>query len=116
MKKIITFLIAISAFASLHAQTSRDEARRVILGGSSKNTPNTGSSSQNPRDIILGRGNNSYPNSYPKYPSRSGKYGHNKHNKKNSKRCNDDYDDRHDNGKHKGWYKGKGNKGKHHDD
>lgn len=66
MKKIITILIAVVAFVSLHAQTSREEARRVIL----EQGKNNGNGSQNPRDIILGGGNNgSYPNTYPgNYP------------------------------------------------
>ncbi|MGN6165913.1 MAG: hypothetical protein ACTHOB_01575 [Ginsengibacter sp.] len=72
MKKIITLMIAVSSFAALHAQTSRDEARRVILG-QPKNSPQT-SPDQNSRDVILGGGNNgtNYPKSYPKnYPNGS---------------------------------------------
>lgn len=158
MKKVITLLIAVSSFAALHAQTSRDEARRVILG-EGKKQPQT-STSQNPRDIILGGGNNgtNYPNSYPNnYPNSSrqaqidgvnreydakiqsirnnpylsqaekerairqlendrarrireinNQYGN--QNKKYKKHDDDDrYEGRHDNGKHLGWEKGKGN-------
>lgn len=63
MKKLITLLIATGAFAALHAQTSKDEARRVILGQEKKTSSTT---SRNGRDVILGGGNeNTYPNSYP---------------------------------------------------
>ncbi|MGE5519677.1 MAG: hypothetical protein ACM3VS_07100 [Candidatus Dadabacteria bacterium] len=59
MKKILTLLIAFGAFISLHAQTTRDEARRVILG-----QPKSGNYPSDSRDVILG-GNN-YPNgNYP---------------------------------------------------
>jgi hypothetical protein len=66
MKKIITLIIAAGAFMAVQAQTTRDEARRVVLGQEKKN-----SSSNEGRDVILGRGNNgtnhpgSYPNNYP---------------------------------------------------
>lgn len=57
MKKIITLLVAFSAFMSLNAQTTRDEARRVILG-QPKNSPGRTS------DGTYGR--NGYPtSSYP---------------------------------------------------
>lgn len=64
MKKLITLLLAAGAFVTLHAQTSRDEARRVILG-QPKNT--NGTYGGNSRDVILGPGGNSQ--SYP-YGSR----------------------------------------------
>ncbi len=72
MKKILTLLIAASAFLSLHAQ-SREETRRVILG----NPKDDGTYGGN-RDVILGGGNGgqypSYPNNYPNnYPN--GGYG-----------------------------------------
>jgi hypothetical protein len=162
MKKIITLFFAATSFVVLHAQTSKEEARRVILG-QPKNTNGSGNPSTNGRDIILGGGNNgntyptsypgNYPNNYP-YGSReaqidqvnreydakiysirnngnlspsekermirqleadrarrireinkqSGSY-----NKKNKKHDDDDRYERHDNGKHKGWEKGKGN-------
>ncbi|HJW16219.1 MAG TPA: DUF1542 domain-containing protein [Flavisolibacter sp.] len=159
MKKLLTILFALGALVSAHAQTSKDQARRVILG-QPKNAPNT----SNPRDVILGGGNNggNYPNSYPgNYPSGSsqgqidqvnreydskiqsirnnpylsqaekdrairqlendrarrirainGQNGN--YSRKNGKRHYDDdndeqYEGRHDNGKHLGWEKGKGN-------
>ncbi|MGZ3859086.1 MAG: hypothetical protein ACXVMS_06125 [Flavisolibacter sp.] len=166
MKKITTLLMALGSFVVMHAQTSRDEARRVILG-QPKNAPQSYPSS-NPRGVILGGGNNgtNYPNTYPgNYPSNSrqaqidqvnrdydykiqsirnnpylspaekgrsirqlemdrarriqqingqyGGYGNNNRGRKHD-RDNDD-DDRyeknghHDNGKHLGWQKGKGN-------
>ena len=61
MKKIITLFTAIAAFVAVHAQTSRDEARKVVLG----QEKNKGTSSQEGRDIILGGGNR---NDYPTYP------------------------------------------------
>ena len=67
MKKIITLLLAVGSVAALHAQTSREEARRVILGQpkESSKTTTTSPSSTSPRDVILGGGNGSYPSSYP---------------------------------------------------
>lgn len=148
MKKIITLLIASGAIVSVHAQTSKDEARRVVLGEPKNGTSTT---SRSGRDVVLGRENTgTYPNNrnYP-YGSReaqseqinreydakinsirnnvylsqsekqkmiaqlekdrakklrelNGKYKGKKH----------DDDDHQDNGKHKGWTKGKGNQGK----
>ncbi|MGZ3950781.1 MAG: DUF1542 domain-containing protein [Flavisolibacter sp.] len=72
MKTIITLLITVFAIGSLHAQSNKDEARRVILG-QGKGNPTT---SGNGRDVILGGGNNgntyptSYPNNYPNSGSR----------------------------------------------
>ena len=157
MKRLLTLLIAVGTLSTVQAQTSRDEARRVILG-QPKNAPST----SNPRDVILGGGNNNgnYPNTYPgNYPSGSrqaqvdqvnreydskiqsirnnpyltqaekdrairqlendrnrrlreinGQNG-NYARKKGKKYDNDDdrYEGRHDNGKHLGWEKGKGN-------
>jgi hypothetical protein len=161
MKKLLTLLIAVGALVSVQAQTSRDEARRVILGqpkNTSKNTPTT----SNPRDVILGGGSNggNYPNTYPgNYPSGSrqaqidqvnreydskiqsirnnpyltqvekdrairqlendrsrrireinGQNGNYSRKKGKHHDDNDDqYENRHDNGKHLGWEKGKGN-------
>ena len=66
MKKLIKILIAASTFLAVHAQTSKDEARRVILGQEKKSS----STSRNGRDVILGGGNETtYPNNYP-YGSR----------------------------------------------
>lgn len=55
-------MIAAGAFVAVNAQTTRDEARRVILG-QEKN----GTASRESRDVILGDGNNrnDYPNNYP---------------------------------------------------
>lgn len=69
MKKILTLLLAAGVFTAAQAQTSRDEARRVILGGGN------GSNNGGNRDVILGGGSNSdsypsYPNSYPSSSSR----------------------------------------------
>ena len=63
MKKILTLLLAVTAFVSLHAQ-SREETRRVILGGDKGN--NNGTYGGNGRDVILGGGNNG--GQYPTYP------------------------------------------------
>jgi hypothetical protein len=68
MKKIVTLIIAATTIATVHAQTSRDEARKVILG-----QPKNNGSSQGGRDVILGGGNNR--NDYPTYPSSNGSYG-----------------------------------------
>ncbi len=76
MKKIFTLLLAGATVFSVNAQTSKEEARRVILGqgGGSKTTTGNGGNTQNPRDIILGgggnNGNTDYPNSYPSNGSR----------------------------------------------
>ena len=73
MKKIITLLIAAGAFVAVNAQTNKEEARRVVLGGSKDGSGNT---STKGRDVILGGGNNgnentrTYPNSYPNGGSR----------------------------------------------
>lgn len=72
MKKILTLLIAATAFVTLHAQ-SREETRRVILG-SPKDNGNYGNGSRD-RDVILGGGNNN--NQYPNYPN-NGSYGNNR--------------------------------------
>jgi len=71
MKKITTLLLAIGSFVAVNAQTSKEEARRVILG-ESKDAPKT-TPTQNPRDVILGGGNGgNNPTSYPgNYPSGS---------------------------------------------
>jgi len=69
MKQLITLLIASCTFVALKAQTSKDEARRVILG----QEKGSSSTSGNGRDVILGGGNGTtYPNSYPNnYPTGS---------------------------------------------
>ena len=74
MKQTITLVIAVFAIATVHAQTSRDEARRVILGQGKGST----STSRNGRDVILGGGNNgnTYPSSYPdNYPTSGSRQG-----------------------------------------
>jgi len=62
MKQILTLLLVLGAFTVVQAQTTRDEARRVILGGGNGSTNGSG----NGRDVILGGGNNN--DSYPSYP------------------------------------------------
>ena len=67
MKKILTLLVVVAATVTVNAQTSKEEARRVILG-ENKKQPTKTSPTQNPRDVILGGGNNdqnTYPGSYP---------------------------------------------------
>jgi hypothetical protein len=57
MKKIITLLFAAAAFVSVQAQTSREEARKVVLGGQKGSTTTTktpDSRTENPRDVVLG--------------------------------------------------------------
>lgn len=171
MKKIVTLLIAVGSFMAMQAQTSRDEARRVILGQPKNSSKTNG---QNPRDVILGGGNNgtnypnTYPNNYPNnYPNGSsrqaqidqvnrdynykvqsirnnpylspaekdrairqlemdrtrrineingqygGGYSKNRGRKHDDGDDDDRYEGRHDNGKHLGWQKGKGNPHKH---
>jgi hypothetical protein len=58
MKKIITLLFAVAAIGSVQAQTSREEARKVVLSGSKGTTTTTGTEPRkdSPRDIILGTG------------------------------------------------------------
>ncbi len=53
MKQIITLLLCAGSFASVHAQTSAEESRDIILGkrtgpGSTQNDPRS-------RDVVLGR-------------------------------------------------------------
>lgn len=101
MKKIITTLIAVAAFAAVHAQTSKEEARRVVLGQpkqtttqrQSKQTTTEQKRTQQGRDVILGR---------------------NPRTQQSGRVYKTDRDDNHrygktNNGKHLGWYKGKGN-------
>ncbi len=69
MKKILTLFLAVAAVATAQAQTSRDEARKVILGQPKGGTTNGGGgTSTQGRDVILGGGNGNtgqYPNNYP---------------------------------------------------
>ena len=55
MKKLITLLIAAGSFATLNAQSTKEEARKVILGDPKNGG---GTPSKQGRDIILGGGNN----------------------------------------------------------
>jgi hypothetical protein len=86
MKKIITVLIAVAAFASVHAQSSKEEARKVVLG-----QPKQTTSQQQSRNVILGRNPQQSGRVYK--TDRNGEHRYGKTN----------------NGKHLGWYKGKGN-------
>jgi Ni/Co efflux regulator RcnB len=88
MKKIITTLIAVAAFVAVHAQTSRDDARRVILG-QPKQTTSQQRKTQQGRTVILG--NPQTQQTGRVYTNRNVNYG------------------KTNNGKHLGWYKGKGN-------
>ena len=61
MKKILTLMMAIGTFATLHAQT-REETRRVILG---ERKDNGGYDNRNNRDVVYDRsGNDRYPGTY----------------------------------------------------
>lgn len=55
MKKLITLLIAAGSFATVNAQSTKEEARKVILGDPKNNG---GTPSKQGRDIILGGGSN----------------------------------------------------------
>jgi hypothetical protein len=168
MKKILTLILAVAAVGTVQAQTSRDEARKVILGQpKGGSTSGGGGTSTQGRDVILGGGNGggntgqypNYPNSGTSVDQINREYdqkiwsirnnpnlsqaekeriirqleqdrarrirqvtqsGENRNYKKNKDykkdRDDDDDDDRYegrkDNGKHKGWYKGKGNQRK----
>lgn len=85
MKKIITVLIAVAVFASVHAQSSKEEARRVVLG-----QPKQTTSQQQSRNVILGRS-----------PQQSGRVYKTNRTVHYGKKSNP--------GKHLGWYKGVGN-------
>jgi hypothetical protein len=87
MKKIITVLIAIVSFVAVRAQSTKDEARKVILGKEKKPTI----TQQQGRTVILGR-NGQTTTVYKKNPNGVHRYG-----KTNNP------------GKHLGWYKGVGN-------
>src|SRR5688572_13851006 len=59
MKKIITLLFAVAAIGSVQAQTTREEARKVVLGGSkgtATTTTGTEPRKDGPRDVVLGPG------------------------------------------------------------
>jgi len=61
MKRLTTLLLAVGMIVTANAQTSREEARKVVLGekGGRENTSTRG------RDVVLGGGNDSrtYPRS-----------------------------------------------------
>jgi hypothetical protein len=84
MKKIMILIFTLGAFVMVQAQTSREEARRIVLG-----QPKNGTTSQQGRTVILGR-NESNKKVYK--TKRTTHY---------SKKSNP--------GKHLGWYKGVGN-------
>lgn len=85
MKKVIILVFILGAFVTVRAQSSKDEARRVILGQPKKTT-----SSQQTRTVILG-GNTQTTQNRKIY------------------RTNHPYYHKTNNGKHLGWYKGVGN-------
>lgn len=85
MKKIIILLVVLGSFVTAKAQSSKDEARRVVLGQPKKKV----SSSQQGRTVILGRNTGQ---NRTIYRTNRTYYG-----KKNNP------------GKHLGWYKGVGN-------
>jgi hypothetical protein len=51
MKTIFTLLFVVAAFVSVNAQSSREEARRVVLGGGQS----AETKRDNPRDVVSGR-------------------------------------------------------------
>lgn len=163
MKRILTLLIALGVFGAVSAQTSKEDARRIILGQGKDKGGNT---SERSRDVILGDGDNdnnrrTYPNSYPssgnssvdqinrEYDAKINSIRNNPNlsraekeriirqlendrkrkinqvrNDRDDDRRDDDrkYKDKKDkkhksnNGKHKGWTKGKGNPHRDRDD
>ena len=108
MKKIITLLLAAGAFITVNAQTSKEEARRVILGQPKNGgtaTTGGGTTSKDGRDVILGGGETG-TNRYPGYPTTT------KTKKKgdcDSKKSKAKTKTKSNNGKHLGWEKGVGN-------
>jgi hypothetical protein len=83
MKKIFILLLGLGAFATIHAQSSREEARRIVLG-----QPKNGTASQQGKKAIL-------------RDDQGGKVFRTNRNTYYGKKSNP--------GKHLGWYKGKGN-------
>jgi hypothetical protein len=83
MKKFLILMATFGAFATVRAQSSREEARRIVLG-----QPKNGTSSQQGRTVILGndQGKKVYRTNRSTY-----------------------YAKKSNPGKHLGWYKGKGN-------
>jgi hypothetical protein len=104
MKKIITLLLAAGAFVTVNAQTSKDDARKVILGQPKNGgTTNGGTTSKQGRDVILGGGGETSTDRYPGYPTttKSKKKGDCGSKNKSKAKGN--------RGKHLGWEKGVGN-------
>ena len=101
MKKIITLLLAAGAFVTVNAQSSKDEARKVILGQpkNGETTKGGGTTSNPGRDVILGGGGTNTTN-YPGYPTTTTR-------SKNKGDCGTKT--KTNNGKHLGWEKGVGN-------
>lgn len=84
MKKIVILFIAVATFVSVQAQSSRDKARKTVLG-----QPKQTTSQKQSRTVILGR-----PTQGKRvYRTNRTIYYHRKTN----------------HGKHLGWYKGVGN-------
>lgn len=112
MKKFLTLLIAAGCFIAVHAQNPRNEARRVILGrGNQGNYP------------VYSDG---YPRNYPYINKKQRErrreineyaYQRRMYGRRYRRYDNDDrYEERHDNGRHLGWQRGKGNRHHEHDD
>src|ERR1700694_2270477 len=116
MKKILILLIALGSVAAVQAQTSRDEARRVILG-----QPRNGNRTvySQGRTVIVGN-NRAYPRNV--YHGNNYGYGRREGDYRNYGRQEHRHEGNQDNGRHNGWYKGNGNdrhehgqRGEHHD-
>lgn len=91
----MTLLFAAALFATAQAQSSKDEARNVVLGQPKKTT-----SSQESRNVILGK-NGQYGRTQPVY--RTDRVY------KTDRRKDYHYGKKNNPGKHLGWYKGVGN-------
>ena len=158
MKKMIILSVALFMVATVFAQNTREEARRVILGQPKKSSKTT--YPQESRDVVLGGGSSGrYPRYPGNYPANSREAQIDRINREynykiqtirnnralssrekeriirdlnnqrnaeirqinnrysgNARRYEDDDEyqkgknySKHDNGKHLGWYKGKGN-------
>ncbi|HWJ27405.1 MAG TPA: hypothetical protein VNS32_12745 [Flavisolibacter sp.] len=120
MKKLIALFVAIASFVLVHAQNTREESRRQIFG-TPASKPRT---VQQSRTVVFGNNRNStaYHRTYPAYRKT---YTHRTYKPVKRRYHEDEDDDRrgwkhhkewkghHDNGKHLGWYKGKGNPHRH---
>jgi hypothetical protein len=105
MKKIIALFIMTCSFAAVHAQTKRNESRDIVLNGKKS----TGTTNTNGREVVLGKSNTS-KNGTSRTTARTGTYKKKGYGKV---RINEDRE-KTNNGKHKGWVKGKGNQNKNH--